>query len=67
MTYYLFIFCTVYHNTQGSVFINYIIGMFISLATSIGMSIIIAILRIISIECRNNRLYIISRYLYEHF
>ena len=67
MNYYLFIFCTIYHKSQGSVFTNYIIGMLTSVAISIGTSIIIAILRIISIKCKNERIYVISRYMYEHF
>ena len=67
MTYYLFIFCTVYHETQGSILINYVTGAFISLITSVGIAIIISLLRIISIKYKNVRLFNISKYLYEHF
>ena len=67
MTYYLFIFCVVYNKSQGSVIINYIIGACTSLAISIGLTIIITVLRTISIKYRSVKLFNISKYLYEHF
>ena len=67
MTYYLFIFCTVYHQSQRSIMINYIIGTCISLATSVGLAIIISILRFISLKYKHYHLYNTSRYLYERF
>ena len=67
MIYYLFIFCTVYHQSQGSIMINYIIGNCISLAISVGLAIIITLLRILSLKYNFNHLYNTSRYLYEHF
>ena len=67
MTYYLFIFCAVYNKSQGSIMINYIIGALTSLAISIGLTIIITILRTISIKYRSVLLFNISKYLYEHF
>ena len=67
MTYYLFIFCSVYDKSQGSVFINYIIGSLISLAISTGLTIIITFLRAISIKYRSVVIFNISKYLYEHF
>ena len=67
MTYYLFIFCTVYHETQGSILINYITGALISFITSVGIAIIISVLRSASIKYKNARLFNISKYLYEHF
>ena len=66
MTYYLFIFCTVYHQSQGSIMVNYIIGACISLAISTGFSIIITSLRAISIKYKCHQLFNISKYLYDH-
>ena len=67
MTYYLFIFCTVYHQSQGSIMVNYIIGACTSLAISAGLTLIISILRAISIKYHYIHLFNISKYLYEHF
>ena len=67
MTYYLFIFCTVYHQSQTSILINYIIGAVTSLAFSIGITIIITILRIISIKYHSSALYNTSRYIFKKF
>ena len=67
MTYYLFIFCTVYHHSQISILINYIIGVLTSLAFSLGITIIITILRIISIKCNSSALYNTSKYIYKKF
>ena len=66
MTYYLFIFCTVYHQSQGSIMVNYIIGALTSLGISVGLTIIITFLRVFSIKYRITLLYNISKYLYEH-
>ena len=67
MTYYLFIFCTVYHQSQVSITVNYIIGALTSLAISAGLSIIISLLRILSFRYQSNRIYNVSRYLYDNF
>ena len=67
MTYYLFIFCTVYHQSQGSIMVNYIVGACTSLAISAGLTLIISILRTLSIKYHYYQLYNISKYLYEHF
>ena len=67
MTYYLFIFCTVYHQSQGSIMVNYIVGACISLAISVGLTLIISVLRALSIKYHHYQLYNISKYLYEHF
>ena len=67
MTYYLFIFCTVYHQSQPSIMVNYIVGAFISLAISVGLSLIISILRTIGIKYHYCQTYNVSKYLYEHF
>ena len=67
MTYYLFIFCAVYHQSQVSITLNYIIGALTSLAISAGLSIIISLLRILSFRYQSNRIYNVSRYLYDNF
>ena len=67
MTYYLFIFCTVYHKSQVSIMVNYIVGACTSLAISAGLTIIITALRAISIKYHYYQLFNISKYLYEHF
>jgi hypothetical protein len=67
MTYYLFVFCTVYHQSQGSIMVNYIIGALTSLGISCGLTLIITLLRVFSIKYRKVHLYNISKYLYEHF
>ena len=67
MTYYLFIFSAVYRHSQVSIIINYIIGAVTSLAISTGLSIIIALLRIISIKYRSYRLFNTSKFLYTKF
>ena len=67
MTYYLFVFCTVYHNSQSSIVVNYIIGALTSLAFFFGLTIIITVLRIISLKCNSFKLYNTSRYLYKTF
>ena len=66
MTYYLFVFCTVYHQSQGSIMVNYIIGALTSFGISCGLTIIITFLRVFSIKYRITILYNISKYLYEH-
>ena len=67
MTYYLFIFCSIYHNSQSSIMENYIIGACISLAISVGLTIIITICRNLSIKNHSILLFNISKYLYDHF
>ena len=67
MCYYLMIFCTVYHKTQGSIAINYITGISESLAISLGLALITSILRIISIKCELKYIYYTSKYFFENF
>ena len=45
MCYYLMIFCTVYHRTQGSIMINYITGVAESIAISLGLALITSLMR----------------------
>ena len=67
MTYYFFIFCSVYHQCQINIAINYILGACISLATSIGLTIFITIFRYASFKYQSSYCFNISRYLYDHF
>ena len=67
MCYYLMIFCTVYHNTQGSIMINYLTGIAESMAISFGLSLITAIMRAVSISCKFKSLYYTSKYFFENF
>jgi len=67
MIYYLFVFCAVYHQSQISITINYIVGALTSLAISTALSIIISILRVISLNYQLQRVYNISRYIYDRF
>ena len=67
MCYYLMIFCAVYHKTQVSIMINYIIGVAESLAISLGLTIITSILRTISLKCRIKSIYYTSKYFFEKF
>ena len=67
MTYYLFIFCTVYHYSQTSIMINYIVGGITSLAFSAGLTIVISMLRIYSIKYHSNRLFNTSKFLFSKF
>ena len=67
MAYYLFIFCTVYQSSQGSIIINYIIGALTSLGFSAGLSIVITSFRLISLKYHYKQLFNISKYLYNKF
>ena len=65
--YYLFIFCTVYHNSQISAGLNYLIGVFESFGISVILALITSIMRFLSLKYKNSRLYNISKYFYQHF
>ena len=67
MCYYLTIFCIVYNKTQGSILINYIIGIAESLIISIFISITTSFLRFISIKIKSKKIYNTSKYIYEKF
>ena len=67
ITYYLFIFCSVYHYSQTSILINYLIGALSSLAFSAGLTVIISLLRILSFKYKSNKMFNTSRYLYNKF
>ena len=67
MCYYLTIFCIIYHQTQGSIMINYLTGIAQSLTISLILSLFISFLRYVSIKNRIKSLYNTSKYLFEKF
>ena len=67
MCYYLMIFCTVYHKTQGSIMINYITGFIESFIISFALPLITSLMRIISIRYKFKYIYYTSKYFFENF
>ena len=67
MCYYLLLFCTVYHNTQGSIMLNYFIGIAQSMAISFGLAIITSLIRYLSLKNKWKSIYNTSKYFFEHF
>ena len=67
MCYYLTIFCTVYHNTQGSIMLNYLVGIVESMIISFALTLFISIMRAVSIKCRSKSIYYTSKYFFENF
>ena len=61
--YYDTIFCILYHCSQMNWFIDCITGVVLSLIYSVGISIMIAMLRYCSLHCRYRALYNVSRYI----
>ena len=67
MCYYLTIFCIIYHQTQGSIMINYLTGIAQSLAISLILSFFASFLRYAGLKNRIKYLYNTSKYLFEKF
>ena len=67
MCYYLMIICSVYHNTQGSITINYFTGVAESLAISLGLALITSLMRYISVKYKWRNIYYTSKYFFENF
>lgn len=65
--YYLFIFCAIYKKIQKTLFINYIIGSLWSLAFTVGICLIVTILRKIAMQKKIKRLYLISKFIDDKF
>jgi len=63
MTYYLMIFCLVYHESQTSLMLNFIMSIVESLITSICISFIITSLRKLGLKCKIKYLYRTSIFL----
>ena len=64
-TLYLLIFCEIYNKSQISLLVNYIMGIVESMAYSVGVSLIICILRYLGLKLRRINLYRTSVYLDE--
>ena len=67
MMIYILIFCQIYKKSQNSLLINYLLGLIESLAYSVGISLIICVLRFIGLKCKLKRVYRTSVYLDEKF
>ena len=67
MCYYLMIFCTVYHKSQGSIMVNYILGIAQSLGISLGLALITSLIRYLSIKYRWRHIYYTSKYFFDKF
>ena len=67
MTYHATIFCIVYHDTQISVFTNYLIGVSESLSLSLGFALIFSCMRYLGLKFHSKILYNTSKYLLNHF
>ena len=65
-TLYLLIFCQIYKKSQGSLIVNYVIGFIESLIYSVGVSLIICILRYLGLKKRLIHIYRTSVYLNEN-
>ena len=64
---YLLIFCQIYKKSQNSLIINYCMSLIESLAYSVGISLIICVLRFIGLKCKYIYLYRTSVYLDQRF
>jgi len=67
MCYYLMIFCTVYHKTQGSIMLNYLLGIAQSIGYSLGLALITSSIRYLSIKYRWRNIYYTSKYFFDKF
>lgn len=67
MTYYITIFCIIYSKTNLSILINYIFGILESMAFTFGLTVIITIMRFLSIKYKCITIYRSSQYLNDKF
>ena len=65
MCYYLMIFCTVYHQTQGNIIFNYFIGICESMTLSLGLAIIVSFIRYLSLKYKWRYMYYTSKHFFE--
>ena len=63
--FYIYIFCEVYRKSQVSLFLNFLVGLAISVATIIIIGIIVCILRTIALKCKYKKMYYSSKYISE--
>ena len=66
MCYYLMIFCTVYHKTQVSIFLNYLVGISESMILSFGIALFSSFIRFLSLKYKWRYLYYTSKHLFEN-
>ena len=66
MVYYLFVFSTINAKSINSFLLNYLYSQLESLIYSFAISLLISIIRSISLCCHSKRMYIISTYFNEH-
>ena len=67
MIYYLSVFCIVFNKSQTSILINYIYGIIESLIISLGIAVVITIIRLCSTKNKWQALYNTSKYFYDTF
>lgn len=67
MIYYIFIFCVIYSKTVVSFLFNYMLSQIEGLIYSICLSVLISLLRRISIVYKIKKFYITSMYINDHF
>ena len=65
--YYVVIFCIVYSYSKKSLLINYLMSLLESFITSIAITIIILVTRLIGLKCLNNKSYNVSKYINDRF
>ena len=65
--YYISIFCIMYYYSQFSLLYNYFIGIIESLIVSIISAFIASILRIVGLNLKIRKIFVISRYIDDHF
>ena len=63
--YYVTIFCTVYHSSQKNWFFDCLTGIGISIATSIGIAVLVAFFRYLGLKQNIKMIYNVSKYLNE--
>ena len=61
------IFCTVYHQTQGSIMINYLVGIAQSMTLSLSLTIFTSLIRYLSLTYRWKNIYNTSKFFFENF
>ena len=63
--YYLVIFCTVYQEIQVTIIVNYLIGLCESMILSLDLSLIVSLIRYLSIKYKWRDMYYTSKHLFE--
>ncbi len=65
--YYIVIFCIVYSYSRKSLFINYLMSLLESFITSVAITILVLVTRLIGLKCLNNKSYNVSKYINNKF